>query len=42
MPAWICETCGIQYGAWWGRVVPEDGKGAVSRSAERCVAALGT
>ena len=28
------------YGAWWGRVVAEDGKGAVRRSAERYVAAL--
>jgi hypothetical protein len=29
------------YGAWWGRVVAEDGKGAVRRSAERYVRALG-
>jgi hypothetical protein len=28
------------YGAWWGRVVQEDGKGAVRRSAERYVRAL--
>jgi glyoxylase-like metal-dependent hydrolase (beta-lactamase superfamily II) len=28
------------YGAWWGRVVAEDGKGAVRRSADRYVAAL--
>ncbi len=28
------------YGAWWGRVVFEDGKNAVRRSAERYVAAL--
>jgi glyoxylase-like metal-dependent hydrolase (beta-lactamase superfamily II) len=28
------------YGAWWGRVVDGDGKGAVRRSAERYVAAL--
>jgi glyoxylase-like metal-dependent hydrolase (beta-lactamase superfamily II) len=30
------------YGAWWGRVVAEDGKRAVRRSADRYVAALGT
>jgi len=29
------------YGAWWDRVVPEDGKAAVRRSAERYVRALG-
>ncbi len=29
------------YGAWWGRVVDGDGKGAVRRSAERYVGALG-
>ena len=23
------------HGAWWGRLVPRDGKGAVARSAER-------
>jgi glyoxylase-like metal-dependent hydrolase (beta-lactamase superfamily II) len=28
------------YGAWWGRVVHEDGKGVVRRSAERYVRAL--
>jgi glyoxylase-like metal-dependent hydrolase (beta-lactamase superfamily II) len=28
------------YGGWWGRVVAEDGKDAVRRSAERYVAAL--
>jgi glyoxylase-like metal-dependent hydrolase (beta-lactamase superfamily II) len=28
------------YGAWWGRVVTEDGKAAVRRSAERYVRAL--
>jgi len=28
------------YGAWWGRVVASDGKGAVKRSAERYVRAL--
>ena len=28
------------YGAWWGRVVPEDGKDVVRRSAERYVRAL--
>ena len=28
------------YGAWWGRVVAEDGKGAVRRSADRYVATL--
>jgi glyoxylase-like metal-dependent hydrolase (beta-lactamase superfamily II) len=28
------------YGAWWGRVVAEDGKAAVRRSAERYVRAL--
>ena len=28
------------YGAWWGRVVREDGKGVVRRSAERYVRAL--
>ena len=27
------------YGAWWGRVVASDGKGAVKRSAERYVRA---
>jgi hypothetical protein len=27
-------------GAWWGRVVPRDGKGAVMRSAERYGRAL--
>jgi glyoxylase-like metal-dependent hydrolase (beta-lactamase superfamily II) len=30
------------YGAWWGRVVAEDGKGAVRRSAERYLRAIGT
>lgn len=29
------------YGAWWGKVVQEDGKGALARSADRYVAALG-
>jgi len=28
------------YGAWWGRVVPTDGKDVVRRSAERYVGAL--
>jgi glyoxylase-like metal-dependent hydrolase (beta-lactamase superfamily II) len=28
------------YGAWWGRVVHEDGKGAVERSADRYVRAV--
>jgi hypothetical protein len=28
------------YGAWWERVVPEGGKEAVMRSAERYIAAL--
>jgi hypothetical protein len=28
------------YGAWWERVVAEDGKNAVRRSAERYVRAL--
>jgi hypothetical protein len=28
------------YGAWWGRVVREDGKDVVRRSAERYVRAL--
>jgi hypothetical protein len=28
------------YGAWWERVVPEGGKEAVNRSAERYIAAL--
>lgn len=28
------------YGAWYGRVVPEDGKGAVERSAKRYINAL--
>lgn len=28
------------YGAWWERVVPEDGKGALRRSAERYVDAI--
>ena len=28
------------YGAWWDRVVPQDGKAAVARSAERYIAAL--
>jgi len=28
------------YGAWWGRVVAHDGKGAVTRSAERYLRAL--
>jgi hypothetical protein len=28
------------YDAWWERVVAEDGKGAVRRSAERYVRAL--
>jgi glyoxylase-like metal-dependent hydrolase (beta-lactamase superfamily II) len=28
------------YGAWWDRVVPEDGKGAVARSAARYIAAI--
>ena len=29
------------YGAWWKRVVVEDGKGVVRRSAERYVRACG-
>jgi hypothetical protein len=29
------------YGAWWGRVVSSDGKGAVERSAERYLRAIG-
>jgi glyoxylase-like metal-dependent hydrolase (beta-lactamase superfamily II) len=29
------------YGAWWGRIVARDGKGAVKRSAERYLRALG-
>jgi hypothetical protein len=29
------------YGAWWGRVVQEDAKAAVARSAARYIAALG-
>jgi hypothetical protein len=29
------------YGAWWGRVVAEDGNAVVERSAERYVRALG-
>lgn len=29
------------HGAWWGRVVPTDGKGAVARSAERYLRAIG-
>jgi glyoxylase-like metal-dependent hydrolase (beta-lactamase superfamily II) len=29
------------YGAWWGRVVAHDGKGAVKRSAERYLRAIG-
>ncbi len=28
------------HGAWWGRVVPTDGKGAVTRSAERYLKAI--
>jgi hypothetical protein len=28
------------YGAWWGRVVQEDAKAAVARSAARYIAAL--
>jgi hypothetical protein len=28
------------YGAWWDRVVPEDGKGTVRRSADRYILAL--
>ena len=28
------------YGAWWGTVIPQDGKGIVKRSAERYIAAL--
>ncbi len=28
------------YGAWWDRVVPQDGKGAVARSAARYIAAI--
>ena len=28
------------YGAWWGRVVAEDGKAAVTRSAERYLRAI--
>jgi glyoxylase-like metal-dependent hydrolase (beta-lactamase superfamily II) len=28
------------YGAWWGRVVAHDGKGAVKRSAERYLRAI--
>ena len=30
----------VIYGAWWGRVVREDGKGAVARSADRYARAL--
>jgi hypothetical protein len=29
------------YGAWWGRVVAQDGKGAVKRSAERYLRGVG-
>lgn len=29
------------YGAWWGAIVPADGKGAIRRSAERYAAAVG-
>ena len=29
------------YGAWWGRVVAEEGKGVVKRSAERYLRAIG-
>jgi hypothetical protein len=32
----------VIYGAWWDRIVRSDGQGAVQRSAERYVAALGT
>ncbi len=28
------------YGAWWGTVIPQDGKGIVKRSAERYIGAL--
>ena len=28
------------YGAWWGRVVADDGKAAVRRSAERYLRAI--
>ena len=28
------------YGAWWGTVIPADGKGIVKRSAQRYVDAL--
>lgn len=28
------------YGAWWDRVIPEDGKAAVRRSTERYVRAI--
>ena len=30
----------VIYGAWWGRVVPRDAKGAVRRSAQRYVGAV--
>jgi hypothetical protein len=30
----------VLIGAWWGRIVPGDGKGIVARSAERYVRAL--
>ena len=29
------------YGGWWDRVVTEDGKAAVARSAERYIKAIG-
>jgi hypothetical protein len=29
------------YGGWWGRVVRQDGKAAVTRSAERYLRAIG-
>jgi glyoxylase-like metal-dependent hydrolase (beta-lactamase superfamily II) len=34
---WSFETI---HGAWWGRLVPRDGKGAVTRSAERYARAV--
>ncbi|MFO7167761.1 MAG: MBL fold metallo-hydrolase, partial [Chloroflexota bacterium] len=29
------------YGAWWDKIIPEDAKGAVARSAARYIAAIG-
>jgi glyoxylase-like metal-dependent hydrolase (beta-lactamase superfamily II) len=49
LPAWEVERIAARvepyrfdrlYGAWWDRIAPEDGKGIVSRSAARYVAAL--